>query len=258
MSGLIEVCSDFDGFLPHEFGFGGGDLDGRALWSSVSRRRVIFCGLAGAVAAFYLVVSLPLMILLFQSEYFRFLTLEEITRKISHYRTPRYVFVGDSITAGARNWGMRLGLLPTDTVNLGVSGYTTVQISHNVEKASEMEPRYVSILAGTNDVASQRFTETDFKEDYRKIWTVIDQHPEISYLVTSVPFWRDGTRDREINSINRYLSFESSRRSNVTFVDLAFALMKSGLPPEKLYADNVHFGSPAYEIWAAMIAARSK
>jgi len=184
------------------------------------------------------------MTLLFLSEYFRFVTLEEITRKISHYRTPRYVFVGDSITAGARN--------------LGVPGFTTVQIFHNVEKASEMEPRYVSILAGTNDVASQRFTETAFKEDYRKIWNVIDQHPKISYLVTSVPFWRDGIRDREINSINQYLSFESSQRSNVTFVDLASALMKSGLPPEKLYTDNVHFGSPAYKIWAAMIATHSK
>lgn len=58
---------------------------------------------------------------------------------IAHWKSksipPAYVFLGDSITAGGRNWGWDINRNPLEAINFGVSSYTTQQISYLIDEA---------------------------------------------------------------------------------------------------------------------------
>ena len=58
-----------------------------------------------ALGSFYFVATLPSALLLLQSEYYRFVTIEQISSKLSHFRNPNYVFIGDSIMGGGETGG---------------------------------------------------------------------------------------------------------------------------------------------------------
>jgi len=216
-------------------------------------RRKLAITTAALIGLVYLIISFPLTALFLQSEYFRFLTFEQFSLKLTKYRAPEYVFVGDSITAGGRNWGSKLGLSPIDTVNLGVSSYTVDQIHYRVDQASDMRPRYISILAGTNDLGSERYSEDAFKSDYAKIFITIDKHPQIKYYVTSVPLWRDGSHTENIQKANAFLEAETIKRPNATFIDLSSAIAESTLTDQEKYTDTVHLAPKSYDIWISLL-----
>lgn len=64
----------------------------------------------------------------------------------------RIVAFGDSLTADAASWAEILSrALPTELINLGVSGDTTVHLVSRYEQVVAQSPQLVIVLAGTND-----------------------------------------------------------------------------------------------------------
>lgn len=219
-------------------------------------RRRILIAIAGAAAFAYLLLTLPLAALFIQSEYFRFLALEQVSWKLAKLRPPGIVFTGDSITAGGRNWGLRMGSHPFATLNLAGSDYTVSQVFYQVKRAASMGPEVVSIQAGTNDVLSREYKFERLKADYARIFSLIDAHPGTLFLVTSVPPFRNGFRSSRITEVNDFLRGEAGARKNAVYVDLAGAIRETSIPGEELYVDNVHFDDPAYGIWAELVKSR--
>ena len=201
--------------------------------------------------ACYCLFALPAVLLLLQSEYYRFQTWQELSRKAAHVTPTKYVFCGDSITASGRNWGLLLGVNPLSTMNEGFSGALIRQVKDQVEKASMREPRLISVMAGTNDVHQADFNLASATNDFREILQIAANHPEIMFTVTSLPETREGDLAGPISELNKFVREESSRHRNVVFIDLNAAFSKSGKERAALYEDNVHLSAEGLRIWAA-------
>lgn len=72
-------------------------------------------------------------------------------------KTPRVVFLGDSITDG---WRLNEYFTGRDFVNRGIGGQTTIQmLARFRQDVAGLNPKVVVILAGTNDIAAGISTE---------------------------------------------------------------------------------------------------
>ena len=67
----------------------------------INKKRMLFY----STLSFYFVVTLPSTLLLLQSEFYRFVTIEQISSKVAHFKNPDYIFVGDSIMGGVEIGG---------------------------------------------------------------------------------------------------------------------------------------------------------
>ena len=89
---------------------------------------------------------------------------------ISHWltkiRSPKAVFVGDSITAGA-GWNFH-GLSWFNVINLGAMGLTIHQIESLAKLAvTNYQPQFLFVMAGTNDVVSPHYHADEIKDDHQ-------------------------------------------------------------------------------------------
>jgi len=101
-------------------------------------------------------------------------------------------YIGDSITAGGRNWGSFLG-----AINLAGDGYTVWQIEGQLGKAEKYSPEKIFILAGTNDILGRRpFDLNQFELDYASLLDRA-QEMEADIFVTLIPL----TADSQANGI---------------------------------------------------------
>jgi lysophospholipase L1-like esterase len=203
----------------------------------------------------YLITTFPSFLLIIQSEFYRFATLEQITSKVSHFRKPEYVFIGDSITGGGRNWGLRLGILPFSTVNLSNNGYTVRQVGGLLDKAIKLKPRYILIMAGTNDMFDQRLSDEDIKKDWRSIIEEAKQKSKAELVITSVPIMADKNYDKRIIKINKFLK-ELVISNGYKFIDLnEILLSQESLNHDRnqYFSDGVHFSEITYKLWTEKI-----
>ncbi len=203
----------------------------------------------------YLITTFPSFVLIIQSEFYRFATLEQITSKVSHFRKPEYVFIGDSITGGGRNWGLRLGILPFSTVNLSNNGYTVRQVGLLLDKAIKLKPRYILIMAGTNDMFDQRLSDEDIKKDWRSIIEEAKQKSKAELVITSVPIMADKNYDKRIIKINKFLK-ELVISNGYKFIDLnEILLSQESLNHDRnqYFSDGVHFSEITYKLWTKKI-----
>ena len=101
----------------------------------------------------WLVLTLPIVTVLTINSWSRSVFLETLAHWRSKVFPLKYVFVGDSITAGGRNWGWRLWDNPLAARNMAGNGYTVWQIEGQVRDAiAKYHPKVIFILAGTNDL----------------------------------------------------------------------------------------------------------
>ena len=113
----------------------------------------------------YCILSLPLVLVFLKSEYVRFVAVQTVTNWKGKLNGVSSVYVGDSITAGGRNWGSMLG-----AINLAGDGYTVSQIEGQLGKAETYSPKRVFILAGTNDILGRQATDLkQFELDYNSL-----------------------------------------------------------------------------------------
>ncbi|MFM8716098.1 MAG: hypothetical protein ACKOF3_04825, partial [Spartobacteria bacterium] len=93
----------------------------------ISRQRIIRFTIGT-----YFILTLPLVLVALKSEYVRFVAIQMVTNWKGKLSGISSAFVGDSITAGGRNWGTVLG-----AINLAGNGYTVWQVEGQLGKAEK-------------------------------------------------------------------------------------------------------------------------
>ena len=162
---------------------------------------------------------------------------------LAHWRAkaipPRYVFIGDSITAGR---GAAL-----DSINLGESGLLTFQIVDRAATAMKYHPDAIVVMAGTND--AMRGDLDRLPAEWDRLFAVAGNTPVI---VTLAPMTANAAFNEKILAIDeiaRTAALEHSAR----IVDLSPELAPGGTLEPRYTVDGVHLSNAAYAVWTAKI-----
>ncbi|MDE6871249.1 MAG: acylhydrolase [Bacteroidales bacterium] len=175
--------------------------------------------------------------------------------------SPRAVFMGDSITD---NWDDRDGDFFTDNnfVCRGISGQTTSEMLVRFRRdVIDLHPRYVVIMAGTNDIAMNN-GHIELENVLGNIISMCELakankiKPILCSVLPSTSFgWRPeaGNPSEKIIKLNSMIE-EYSRSAHIKYVDYHSALKdeNNGLP-QKYAPDNVHPNKDAYKIMESII-----
>ncbi|MDV3456944.1 GDSL-type esterase/lipase family protein [Sphingomonas sp. HF-S4] len=169
------------------------------------------------------------------------------------------VFMGDSITEGWRR--QRPEFFKPGRVGRGIGGQTTPQmVLRMMADVVALKPRYLHIMAATNDVAGNtgKITLTQTCDNFRMM-TAIAQANRIEVLIASVPPadgfpWRPGLETvAPIRAINARLK-AYAQTARVTWIDYwpVLADAKGGMRPG-LATDGVHPTDQGYDLMATVI-----
>lgn len=201
------------------------------------------CRIAAIILGVYFLVTLPLVIVFLKSEYVRYIAMQMVTHWKGKIGGLDAIFIGDSITAGGRNWSA----FP-DALNLGVTNYTVWQIEESLYGVEQYQARNIFIMAGTNDIVGRRgFDAVLFREDYERLINQA-QKLEARVVVTLIPYSSKPELNEAISKANRII-LELVESRNIPTVDLNPILAPQGLLLPDYTTDGIHLSGPAYSIW---------
>ncbi len=208
-------------------------------------KRTVFVG--------YIVVSLAIMVPFFVNQHLRFQYLEIVSHWHSKVGHTRYVFIGDSLTAGGRSWGMRLDRNPFASRNLAGNGYTIRQITAQAQLARNYSPKFILVLAGTNDLLDSRRTAStqDILRDYSILLDECSK-TNATVVVTLVPYLSNGSYKKPIDELNGGIRLLAEERK-AKVIDLNPLIAPAGRLESEYTSDGTHLSESAYSIWCAEI-----
>jgi lysophospholipase L1-like esterase len=188
------------------------------------------------------------------------------------HRTLKYLALGDSYTIGtgasdeSHSWpaiiASRLG---AELTNPAVNGYTTQDlIKHELRLLESVNPDFVTVLIGVNDLVQGRSPE-----QYRKsLTTIYDAVAELTatkgarVAAVSIPDWSYvpaaadfGGKDHveRLTRIFNEVAREECTKRGFTWIDIGQA-STSGIGTEGWIAsDQLHPGDAQYAAWAEAI-----
>ena len=197
----------------------------------------------------YCILTLPLVLVCLKSEYVRFVAIQMVTNWKGKMNGLSSAYVGDSITAGGRNWGTVLG-----AINLAGDGYTVWQIEGQLGKAEKYSPERIFILAGTNDILGRRpFDLHQFELDYASLLDrALGMKAEI--YVTLIPLMARPEANEMIPAANQTILRLATSRG-VPTTDLNPTIAPNGTLLSQYTVDGVHFSDEAYKVWRAALDA---
>jgi len=197
-----------------------------------------------ALLSLYLAFTLPIVLVFAQSEYARFIVSQVVTKWKGKLSGLESAYLGDSLTAGGRNWGE----FP-DALNLAGDGYLVRQVAGQVEKAKPFSPARIYLAAGTNDVlASGEVDLAQFEADYSEM---LDKAlaTGADIVVTEIPFTANASHTSEIQGANAVIRSLAAAR-NVRVVVCNDLLAPEGTLLGRYTTDGVHLSDAAYdEVW---------
>lgn len=196
----------------------------------------------------YCIVTLPLVFISLKSEYVRYVAIQMATNWKGLLTALPAAYVGDSITAGGRNWGDVLG-----AINLAGDGYTVSQIECQLGKALKYSPRRIFILAGTNDILGPRPLDLkQFELDYSHL---LDHALKLKaeVFVTLIPLTSREGPNRVIPSANQIIQSLTRERGIIT-INLNPIIAPHGTLLPQYTVDGVHFTNETYKIWRHALA----
>lgn len=169
------------------------------------------------------------------------------------------VFLGDSITEGWRD--KTPGFFKAGRVCRGIGGETTPQmVLRMMADVIDLKPRFVHIMAGTNDIAGNTGPMT-FEQscDNFRMMTQLAQANRIQVLLASVPPaagfpWRPALETvTPIRRFNAWLQAYAAKAS-ATWIDYSPVLADAagGMKPGLAY-DGVHPTEQGYALMATVI-----
>lgn len=169
------------------------------------------------------------------------------------------VFMGDSITEG---WvGKRPEFFRAGRVGRGISGQTTPQmVLRMMADVIAHRPKFVHIMAGTNDIAGNTGPMTPQQtHDNVAMMVMLAQAAKIGVLIASVPPadgfpWRPGLATvAPIRALNAWIKTYAAQ-TGATFVDYTPALATSGGAMKPGFADDgVHPTATGYAAMEAVL-----
>lgn len=170
-------------------------------------------------------------------------------------KAPKVVFMGDSITD---NWAKKDGNFFTENnyAGRGISGQTTSHMLVRFRRdVIELNPKYVVILAGTNDIAKNNgvITLENILGNLVSMCELAKAHKIKPILCSVLPAaaykWRPGVEPAEdIVKLNGMIK-DYAAKNRITYVDYHSVLKdeRNGLP-EKWAPDGVHPNVECYRI----------
>lgn len=169
------------------------------------------------------------------------------------------VFMGDSITEGWK--GKRPGFFTAGRVGRGISGQTTPQmVLRMMADVVHLKPRFVHIMAGTNDIAGNTgpMTRAQSYDNFRMM-TQIAKANGIGVILASIPPsdhfpWRPGLDVLgPIREMNAWLR-DYAKAERLTWADYTPVLgdAKGAMKPG-LASDGVHPTEAGYDAMATVI-----
>jgi lysophospholipase L1-like esterase len=197
-----------------------------------------------AVLSLYFALTLPIVLVFAQSEYSRFIVSQVVTKWKGKLSGVESAYLGDSLTAGGRNWGE----FP-NALNLAGDGYLVRQVADQVDKAKPFSPARIYLAAGTNDVlASGEVDLARFQADYAEM---LDKAlaTGADVVVTEIPFTDNASHTGEIQGANAVIRALAAAR-NVRVVACNDLLAPGGVLLDRYTIDGVHLSDAAYrEVW---------
>lgn len=174
---------------------------------------------------------------------------------------PKAVFMGDSITQG---WFSTHPTFFTDNnfIGRGISGQTTSHMLVRMRKdVVNHKPKYVVILAGTNDIARNNglIALEDILGNIASMCDIAKANKIKPIICSVLPAkkykWRPEVTDaaEQILKLNSMLE-EYAKKNRITYVDYHSSMKNSenGLP-EKWSKDGVHLNSDGYDVLESII-----
>lgn len=174
---------------------------------------------------------------------------------------PKAVLMGDSITDGWPGADPEF-FAENNLVGRGISGQVTSQMLLRFRQdVIDLHPKYVVILAGTNDIA-ENYGKIDMAKTFGNIVSMCDLakangiKPIICSVIPAAAFrWRPSVTDaaEQIVRLNEMLQ-EYARANKIKYVDYhsAMADERGGLSSE-LAKDGVHPTRKGYDIMKALL-----
>lgn len=155
------------------------------------------------------------------------------------------VMLGDSITYRG-DWKK---LLENEhLVNLGIDGDTTSGILNRVNVVVELEPKFVFLMAGINDLCMSIPIEDVFC-NYKKILEILKEK-NINLIVQGTLITQMSAVNKKVESFNKLLQGYCEKKE-IKFIDLnRFFSNEDNLLREDLTIDGLHLGQKAYKVWA--------
>lgn len=170
----------------------------------------------------------------------------------------KIVFIGDSIIAG---WKKHL-LFETNVhyINRGINGQVTAQILHRFDQdVVSLRPKYVIILAGTNDIAENcgPITLEEIQDNFLSMLQIAKANRINVVLCSILPvseyYWNRKIKPEEkVNSLNLFLASLVNDK-NIYFIDFHPEMKhKKGINP-KYTDDGVHPNSVGYDLMSSIL-----
>lgn len=175
--------------------------------------------------------------------------------------SPKAVFMGDSITDG---WdGADEGFFTSNNFACrGISGQTTSEMLVRFRQdVLELNPKYVVIMAGTNDIAlNNGYIAPEHTLDNLISMCELARLHKIKPVLCSIPpasafGWRKSVTDAasKIEKLNGMIR-QYAESARIPYVDYHSALKDSeGGLPEKYSSDGVHPNAECYKIMEGII-----
>lgn len=166
----------------------------------------------------------------------------------------RIVFIGDSIIAGWKHHA--LFQENTQYINRGVNGQTTSQILRRFKTdVIALQPKFVLILVGTNDVAENNgpITLEEIQTNFQSMVVIAQEHKVNVILGSILPashyYWNKNIAEPliKISAINNFLS-SLANNSTVFFLDFYTDLLENSAMNTNYSADGVHPNLDGYTV----------
>ena len=185
----------------------------------------------------------------------------------------KIVFLGNSITQGAKSWNKRFGL--NNLVNRGISGDNTEGVLSRLNEIHFYEPTGVFLLIGINDIFNSDSTNWDditpqyVSNNIIKIAKQIHNNSEYAniYIQTILPVdlikYKETYEiapvhnidlNEKIREVNSILIKRAPLIQNVKIIDLyTLFLDERGLLNPNLSSDGIHLNNLGYDRWVKIL-----
>ncbi|MGE5437534.1 MAG: GDSL-type esterase/lipase family protein [Syntrophothermus sp.] len=166
------------------------------------------------------------------------------------YKDKQYdiVMLGNSITQGV-NWMELLGR--TNIANRGISSDILEGFAARIEYIYKLNPKYVFIMGGINDIYN-RYPIQDIFKNYTYLISLLKTR-DINIVVQSTlyvnPKWKYAEeRNKEVENLNNLLE-SYCKNNNIEFIDLNKKLSKNKVLNIDYTYDGLHLNGKGYKIW---------
>ncbi|MBD3409620.1 MAG: hypothetical protein GF419_05380 [Ignavibacteriales bacterium] len=164
------------------------------------------------------------------------------------------VFLGDSHTHGA-DWNGMLGR--DDVVNRGIPGDQVPGFLARVDEALALEPDYVFIMGGINDIYSGAPVERTF-DAYVKLIERIREAGAVPVVQTTLfvnsSFQRGTKGNEDVRMLNARLRRYADKH-DVDVIETVAELCENGELIREYSSDGLHLNSIGYERWGDLVRA---